>query len=264
MKRKSILMLFLLVFFSSLPLVAVPEYDGKLAGTETAYIDTNIATIGIMDSTVNFLGMVSLKSNILFDALGLYNIGIKVGYHFRKFMDIRFALGYTWFSLNEDQFVTGAADSAAADSGITINSLNLNMSGQKMYMAIMMPLFGFTVNGNIGLYSAAETSSFFKVTGGVEKTFFHNHLALFANGGVYIDLPDSMASAAAQSIYYNTLVSDVYFDGGIRVYAGNHFKFDLGVIYPGMDVPLGTDSDTGEDQELNLPVLPVFNIAYRF
>ncbi len=43
---------------------------------------------------------------------------------------------------------------------------------------------------------------------------------------------------------------------------GNHFNLELGAIYPGMKIPLGTDAE-GNNNVLNLPVIPLFNIAYR-
>ncbi len=262
MKRK-ILVTGVLLALSVSTLFAVPPSAGKLAGTETAYIDTSFANLGLMDSTFNLFEIVSVKTNFLFDAAGLYNIGVKAGYRFKNLMDIRIAVGYTWFSLNEDQFVTSAADTAASDSGITVNSLDLNIEGSKMYAAVMVPVFGFNVNANFGYCSSVDTDPFTKATVGIEKTLFAGRLSLFANGGMYFNLPESEASEAEQEVYYNTLESDFYMDGGVRAYFGDHFNIELGFIYPGVDMPLGTDSETGEDQELNMPVFPVFNIAYR-
>jgi len=257
--KRNILMAAVLTVLSVSVLHAVPPSAGKLAGTETAYIDTSPANLGLMDSTFNLFETVSVKTNFLFDAAGLYNIGVKAGYRFKSLMDVRIAVGYTWFSLNEDQFLT----SAASDSTMTVNSLDLNIEGSKMYAAVMVPVFGFNVNANFGYYSSVDTDPFTKATVGMEKTLFSDRFSIFANGGMYFNLPESSASEAEQEVLYNTLESDFYMDGGVRAYFGEHFNIELGFIYPGVDMPLGTDSETGEDRELNMPVFPVFNIAYR-
>ncbi len=262
MKNKYAVVLLLLIA-STLPLMALPGSSGKLAGTETAYIDNSYANIGLMDTTANLFEVVSIKSNLLFDGLGLYNIGVKAGYRFESVMDLRLAAGYTWFFLNEKQVLLGIVNNLAKSSGITVNSMDLGIKGQKIYAAAMLPLFGFNIHANYGMYTTDAKTWFSKATLGLEKTFFNNHLSLFANSGMYFNLPKSTASTGAQSIYYNTLVSSFYADGGLRLYMGNHFNLELGAIYPGMKIPLGTDADTGENNVLNLPVIPLFNIAYR-
>ncbi len=261
MKFKNYLLIFTIVSLSA-ALYAVPVSSGKLAGTETAFIDSSYANIGLMDSTFNLFEVVSLKTNITFDALGLYNIGVKGGYHFKNFFDLRIAAGYTWFYLNEDQFLTSIAASAAASTGITINSLNLGLEGQKIYFALMIPVYGFNINANYGIYKSINTPQFSKATLGLEKTFFDHQLSVFTNAGLFFDLPVSTSSS--QAIFFNTLVTEFYADGGIRFYLGDHFNMDLGVIYPGINMPLGTDPNTGNETSLNLPVIPVFNVAYRF
>jgi len=263
MKIYKIISILILISFT-LPLFAAPESSGKLAGTETAFIGTSYANIGLMDSNFNFFEIVSIKTNIPFDIIGLYNISVKAGYHFDNFMDLRLALGYTGFYLNEAQMLTGIANGLTAKSGITINSLNLNIKGQKIYFALMVPIYGFNLHSNIALYFLDKATPYSKATLGLEKTFFNNKLSVFANGGLFFNLPLSDANAEAKSIYYNLTVTDLYADGGIRFYVSDHFNIDLGFIYPGIKMPLGNDPDTGEAKELNLPVLPVFNIAYRF
>ncbi len=260
--NKYVLILLLLTF--STALYAAPESSGKLAGTETAFIDTSYANIGLMDSTFSFFKVISIKTNLTFDALGLYNIGIKGGYHFKNFFNLRVAAGYTWFYLNEEQFITGAAASAAVNTGITINSLNLGLEGQKIYFALMIPVYGFNINANYGIYKSINTPRFSKATMGLEKTFFDHKLSVYANAGLFFNLPVTSSSSASQAIFFNTLITDFYSDGGIRFYMGDHFNMDLGFIYPGMNIPLGTDPDTGNETNLNLPVIPVFNVAYRF
>ena len=65
-----------------------------------------------------------------------------------------------------------------------------------------------------------------------------------------------------------SIESNILFDFlglyNVRIKAAYHFNFDFGVLYPGIIVPLGTDADTGSEKTLNLPVLPVLNVAYRF
>ncbi len=246
----------------SLSVFALPGSSGKLAGTETAYIDTSYVNIGLMDSTFSLKEIVSVKSNLTFDALGLYNVGVKAGYRFRNLNNLRVAAGYTWFSLNEAPVLTRLANAAVKDSGITIDSLDLNIKGNKIYAAVMMPLYGFNLHTNFSLLSSVETTKFMKGTLGLEKTFLDGRISLFANGGMFFNLPESSA-ATADSIYVNKLKSKLYADGGFRFFAGKHFNLELGVIYPGVDMSLGTDSETGEAKNLNLPVVPVFNIAYR-
>jgi len=254
----------LLILLLSLPIFAAPESSGKLAGTETAFIDNNYLNIGLMDSTFDFSEIVSIKTNIVFDIIGLYNIGIKAGYHFKNIMDLRAAIGYTGLYLNEAQMLTSIANGLTAESGITINSLNLNIKGQKVYFAASLPLYGFNINTNYALYFLVGTDSYSKATLGFEKTLLNNKLSFFVNGGMFFNLPVSNASAEAKSVYFNLAVSDLYADGGMRFYFGDHYNMELGFIYPGINMPLGNDPDTGEAKELNLPVLPVFNIAYRF
>ncbi len=261
--RRTVVGVVLFLILLSFPLAAVPESSGKLAGTETAYIDSSYANIGIMDTTVNLFEVVSLKSNLLFDIVGLYNIGVKAGYHFRSFLDLRVAAGYTWFLLNEKQVLLGMINNLEKDSGITVNSLDLGIKGQKIYAAAMLPLSGVNIHTNFSFILHSPEEQFMKCSLGVEKTFFANHLAVYADGGMYFNLPESSASASVQSIYFNTLVSNLYADGGIRVFIGEHFNIELGGIYPGIHMPLGTDADTGEEKVLNFPVIPVFNIAYR-
>ncbi len=264
MKLYKNLFFLLLILILSLPLYAVPESSGKLAGTETAFIDNDVINMGLMDSTYDFSEIVSVKTNIVFDIIGLYNVGVKAGYHFENIMDLRIALGYSGYYLYEAQMLTAIANSSTKESGITINSLDLNVKGQKVYFAAMLPLYGFNINTNYAFYFLKDTDSYSKITFGLEKTFFDNRFSVFANGGLFFDLPVSDASAEAKSVYYNLTITDLYADGGIRIYFGGHFNMDIGFIYPGIDMPLGNDPDTGEAKELNLPVLPVFNFAYRF
>lgn len=263
MKISKIIIILILISFT-FPLFAAPESSGKLAGTETAFIDNNVLNLGLMDSTYDFSEIISIKTNILFDIIGLYNIGVKAGYHFKNIMNLRAAVGYTGFYLNEAQMLTAVVNNSTEESGITINSLDLGIEGQKIYIALMLPVGGFNINTNFGIYQSKNTDSFSKVTLGLEKTFLNNNLAIFANGGIYFNLPESNTSAATEEVLYNNLVSDLYADGGLRYYISDHFNLEIGFIYPGMIVPLGTDPDTGEEMELNLPALPVFNIAYRF
>ncbi len=248
----------------SFTLTAAPESSGKLAGTETAFIDDSGVTIGLMDTTVNLSKMISVKSNLLFDGIGLQNIGIKAGYHFKNLMGLRIAAGYTWFRLDEEQVLLDFAKDFAKDYGITINSLNLGIGGEKIYAAIMLPLFGFNIHMNYSLYTLANDDKFSRATAGIERTLLNNHLAMYANGGMFFDLPETTASTAAKSIYYNTLVTDLYADGGLRIFLGSHLNLDIGVIYPGMSIPMGDDPDSGDPLILDIPVIPVFNIAYRF
>jgi len=264
MKKYNNFLFLLLISLLSLPLFAASESSGKLAGTETAFIDNNVLNVGLMDSTYDYSKIVSIKTNIVFDIIGLYNIGLKAGYHFENFMDLRIALGYTGFYLNEAQMLTSIANNFTEDLGITINSLDLNIKGQKIYFAAMLPLYGFNLNTNYGVYFLADTNSYSKLTFGLEKTFLNNKISVFANGGLFFNLPVSDASESAKSVYYNLTVTNMYADGGIRFYIGDHYNIELGFIYPGIDMPLGNDPDTGKAKELNLPILPIFNIAYRF
>jgi len=254
----------LLILMLSLPLYAAPEHSGKLAGTETAFIDNNVVNLGLMNSTYDFSEIISINTNIVFDIIGLYNLGVKAGYHFENFMDLRIALGYTGFYLNEAQMLTAIANNLTEESGIKINSLDLNIKGQKVYFTAMLPLYGLNFNTNFALYFLKDTDSYSKITFGLEKTFFNNKLSAFANGGLFFNLPVSDASAEAKSVYYNLTITDLYADGGIRIYFGDHFNMDIGFIYPGIDMPLGNDPDSGEAKEVNFPVLPIFNFAYRF
>ena len=264
MKKYKNIFFLLIISLLSLPVFAASESSGKLAGTETAFIDNNVVNLGLMGSTYDYSEIVSVKTNIVFNIIGLYNIGLKAGYHFNNFMDVRIALGYTGYYLNEAQMLTSIANSFTEDSGITINSLDLNIKGQKIYFAAMLPFYGYNFHTNFGLYFLENTNSYSKLTFGVEKTFLNDKFSVFANGGLFFNLPESDASDAAKSVYYNLTVTDIYADGGIRFYMGDHYNIDLGFIYPGINMPLGNDPDTGEAKELNLPVLPVFNFAYRF
>ena len=205
--------------------------------------------------------MFSVKTNIPFDALGLYNIAVKAGYYFRDFMDLRIGAGYTGYYLNEKQALTAIANIFLKDSGITINSLDLNIKAQKIYFALMLPVYGFNVHTNYALYYLGSDTSYSKATLGLEKTFFSNKLSVFANGGMFFGLP---ASNSSSSIYYNSLVTNYYADGGLRLYIGDHFNIDAGIIYPGIQMYLGDDPDTGKANNLNIPVFPAFNISYRF
>ena len=263
MHKNTRFFILLLIVISS-ALFAAPESSGKLAGTETAFIDNNRANLGLMDSSYDISEILSVKTNMLFDIIGLYNIGLKVGYHFSNFFDLRIALGYTGFYLNEAQMLTAIVNSSTQKKGITVNSLDLGIKGQKVYFAIMLPVYGFNVNANFGMYQSKNTPQFMKGTLGIEKTLFDNHLAFFTNAGLYLDLPESAAASSSTAIYVNTMISSFYADGGMRFYMGDHFNMDIGVIYPGIKMSLGNDPDTGEPVELNLPVLPVFNFAYRF
>ncbi len=254
----------LLILLLSLPLYAGSESSGKLAGTETAFINNNVINMGLMDSTCDFSEIVSVKTNIVFDIIGLYNVGVKAGYHFENIMDLRIALGYLWYYFNETQMLTNISNSLAEKSGITINSLNLNIKGQKIYFAAMLPLYGFNINTNYALYLLKDTDFYSKATLGLEKTFLNNNFSFFINGGMFFNLPVSNASEEAKSVYYNLTITDLYADGGIRIYFGDHYNMDIGFIYPGIDMPLGNDPDTGEAKEFKLPVLPIFNFAYRF
>lgn len=173
MKRKILTVLLLVVSFQ---LFALPGSSGKLAGTETAYIDTSYVNIGLMDSTFSFKEIVSVKSNLTFDALGLYNVGVKAGYKFKNLNNLRIAAGYTWFYLNEAQALVPIANAAAKESGITVNSLDLNIKGHKIYAAVMMPLYGFNLHTNFSLLSSVETAQFMKGTLGLEK---HSWTAVF-------------------------------------------------------------------------------------
>ena len=260
---KNLFFLFLILLLSS-TLYAAPEYSGKLAGTETAFIDNNVVNLGVMDSTYDFSEIISVKTNIVFDIIGLYNVGVKAGYHFKDIMDLRIALGYTGFYLYEAQMLTTVANSLTKESGITINSLNLHVKGQKVYFAAMLPLYGFNINTNYALYFLEGTNSYSKVTFGLEKTFLNNKLSFFVNGGMFFNLPISNGNAEEKSVYYNLKITNLYTDGGIRFYFGDHFNMDIGFIYPGIAIPLGNDTDTGEAKEFNLPILPVINFAYRF
>jgi len=261
--HKKIFFLLLIALFS-LPLYAAPESSGKLAGTETAFIDNNVINLGLMDSAYDYSEIISVKTNAVFDIIGLYNIGLKAGYHFENSVNLRVAFGYAGFYLNEAQMLTTIANTLNKESGITINSLNLNIKGQKVYLAAMLPLYGFNFNTNFGVYFIKDIDSYSKATIGVEKTFSNNKISVFANGGLFFNLPVSDAGEAAKSVYYNLTVTNMYADGGIRFYAGDHYNIELGFIYPGINMPLSNDPDTGEARELNLPVLPVINVAYRF
>ncbi len=262
MKRNHVMVVILLVF-CLFQLMAVPRSSGKLAGTETAYIDDSYVNIGLMDTTVSLFNVVSIKSNLLFDGLGLYNVGVKAGYSFKSLMDLRLAAGYTWFYLNEKQVLLGIVNNFAKDSGITVNSMDLGIKGQKLYVAAMVPLFDFNVHAYFGMNSSDTENWFYRASLGLEKSFFDNCMSVYVNGGMYFNLPVSTASAAAREIFYNTLVSNLYVDGGLRLYMGDHFNLEVGAVYPGMNIPLGKDPETGKPKVLNLPVIPLFNFAYR-